>query len=58
MNIFIDNNKIMRTKHLGIIDKIKEKLTTLFVMIIMELISFYLAFKVSQDYRSKIVKFF
>lgn len=48
----------MRAKHLGIIDKIKEKLTPLFVMIIMELISFYLAFKVSQDYRSKIVKFF
>lgn len=56
MSTFVDEIKIIGAKTLGMIDCIKEKLTTLFEIVDIGLISFYLGLKISQDYKSKIIK--
>lgn len=49
MCIFIDNIKIISTKNLGHIKKIKAKLAIVFKMININLITFYLGLKVKKD---------
>lgn len=55
--MFIDNIKIIRVKRLGHIEKVKQKLVTVFEIIDMGLISFYLGLKIERNYQNKILKF-
>lgn len=48
----------MVAKNFGIIDQIQVTLTTIFKIVDMELISFYLSLKVNQNHRRKIIKLF
>lgn len=49
MSIFIDNIKVMRTKRIGYIKRVKTKLAAVFKMVDMDSINFYLGLKVEKD---------
>lgn len=46
LSVFIDDNKIMTSKRIGMIKKVKQELTAAFSIVNMGLISFYLGLKV------------
>lgn len=55
---FYNNNKIMDPKDIEVIAKVKIKLTTVFEMVNIRLISFYLGLKIKQDSENMIIKLF
>lgn len=57
ISIFIDDIKIMAPKETGIIQRIKAKLITAFLIIDIDPISFYLGLKVEQDRTNQTSKF-
>lgn len=54
--MFVDNIKIIRSKNIKIIARVKIKLTTIFDMIDIGSISFYLGLKVKRNYYKRIIK--
>lgn len=57
MTTFVDNIKIIEVKSLRMIGYVKKELIVIFEIVDMGSISFYLDFKISQNYKSKIINF-
>lgn len=49
VNIFVDDIKIMKTKRIDHIERVKAKLAAAFEIVDMDPISFYLGLKVERD---------
>lgn len=58
IKIFIDNLKVMRVKGLSYIKSVKERLVTIFEILDIGPISFYLGLKVKKDCQKKTLKLF
>lgn len=58
MGAVSDAIKIMGPKSLRIIARVKTELIAIFEIIDIRSISFYLGFKVKQDWENRIIKFF
>lgn len=56
MSMFVNNVKIMASKKSGIIQYIKSELTTLFSIIEMGFINFYLGLKIEQNQANQMIK--
>ena len=58
MGMFVDNIKIIRSKRSRVIQKVKDGLTAIFLMVDMGPISFYLDLKVERDQEKRTIKLF
>lgn len=56
MNTFVDDIMIMGLKSIGIIVRVKKKLTNMFEMVDIRPISFYLNLKIEWDWENKTIK--
>lgn len=56
INIFINDIKHIGSKGIGVIAKVKLKLTTTSEMVDIRLISFYLRLRVDKNYKIKTIK--
>lgn len=56
MSMFVNDIKIMVLKETGFIEKVKEKLTTIFQIVNIRLISFYLGLRVNRNREKKIIE--